>query len=130
MTPEGQVEQLLPDGRRLVSAVRVVEDDARAVLLLAPGRFRLDATPGEDMFRMTVRPLDPGTPVSSRSPGRPVSRLDGHGVDTLELPLVGAASLTVEAAGEVHRVSVGSLRDATRGTTTFTVQAVVGPASV
>jgi hypothetical protein len=128
VTLRGQVEQELPDGRRLLSAVRTVEDGARAVLLLAPGRFRIDATPGEDMFRMSVRPLDPGTPVTSRSPGRPQSRLTAEGIDALDLPLVGAATLSVDAAGERYAVQVGTLRDAARGTTTFTVQAVVGPA--
>ena len=128
MTPAGQVEQQLTDRRRMLSAVRVVEDSARAVLLLAPGLFRLDATPDEDMFRLTVRRL--GTaPVTSRSPGRPVSRLAGHGVDALDLPLVGAASLDVEASGEVYKVQVGTLRDAARGSTTFTVQAVVEPSA-
>lgn len=125
MTPDGQVEQLLPDGRRLVSAVRVVEDGARAVLLLAPGLFRVDATPGVDMFRITVRPLDPGTAVSSESAGRPAARLSSSGIDVLDLPLVGAAALTVHAAGTVHDVQVGTLRDAARATTTLTVQAVV-----
>lgn len=127
MIPEGQIEQPLPDGRRLVSAVRVVEDGARSVLLLAPGLFRIDATPGVDMFRVTVRPLDPGIAVSSESAGRPAAQLLSSGVDVLDLPLVGTAALTVHAGDEVHRLQVGTLRDAARATTTLTVQAVVEP---
>lgn len=122
---EGQVEQSLPGGRRLVSAVRVVEDGARAVLLLAPGLFRVDATPGVDMFRITVRPLNPAVAVSSESAGRPAARLLSSGVDVLDLPLVGAAALTVHAGEAVHRIQVATLRDAARATTTLTVQAVV-----
>lgn len=121
---EGQVEQPLPDGRRLVSAMRVVEDGARAVLLLAPGLFRVDATPGVDMFRITVRPLEPAIAVRSESAGRPAARLLSSGVDVLDLPLVGAAALTVHAGEVVHRIQVGTLRDAARATTTLTVQAV------
>lgn len=125
MSVPGQQEVLLPDGRRLVSSARTIEDGARGVLLLQPGRFRVDATPGEDMFRITVRNLS-GASVTSRAQDRPASRLAAHGIDALDLPLVGTAALEIRWADHtVHDVTVGTLRDPERGATTFTVQAVV-----
>ena len=127
MTIPGQSELPLPDGRRLVSAVRVLENGARGVLLLEPDRFRVDATPAEDMFRISVRALGGSRPVSSRGGGRPLAHLESHGVDALDLPLLGAAALRVEVDGLRYDLQVGTLPDASRGVTTFTVQAVVGP---
>lgn len=125
MSAVGQQEVDLPDGRRLVSSARVLEDGARGVLLLEPGRFRVDATPGEDMFRITVRNLS-GAEVSSRSQDRPVSRLAALGIDALDLPLIGTAALEIRWAEDtVYDVTVGTLRDPQQGTTTFTVQATV-----
>lgn len=126
MTLSGQSELDLPDGRRVISAVRVLDVGARGVLLLAPDRFRVDATPGEDMFRISVRALGGRQPVSSRGEGRPLSRLESHGVDALDLPLLGAAALRVEVDGVRYDLQVGTLPDASRGATTFTVQAIVG----
>lgn len=125
MSVPGQREVALPDGRRLVSAARVIEDGARGVLLLEPGRLRVDATPGEDMFRITVRNLSAAA-VSSRSQDRPVSRLAAHGIDALDLPLVGTAALEIRWAEDtVYDLTVGTLRDPGRGATTFTAQALV-----
>ena len=125
MSVPGQQEHHLPDGRRLLSAARRIEDGARGVLLLEPGRFRVDATPAEDMFRVTVRNLS-DVALSSRSQDRPVSRMSAQGVDALELPLIGTAALEIRwGQDHVYALTVGTLRDAGRGTTTFTVQAVV-----
>lgn len=125
MTVPGQQEVRLADGRRLVSSARAIEDGARGVLLLQPGRFRVDATPGEDMFRITVRNLSEA-PVSSRAQDRPPSRLAAHGIDALDLPLIGTAALEIRCADDsVYDVTVGTLRDPERGATTFTVQAMV-----
>ena len=126
MTLPGQRETALPDGRRLVSAVRVVEDGARGVLLLEPGRFRVDATPAADMFRLTLRNLQPDRPLVTRHRDRPPVTLASGGIDQLELPLVGAAALTVVwDEHEEYAVQVATLRDPERGETTFTVQATV-----
>ncbi len=125
MSIPGQQEVALPDGRRLVSAARAIEDGARGVLLLEPGRFRVDATPGEDMFRITLRNLS-GSALSSRSQDRPESRLAAHGIDALDLPLIGTAALEVRWDEHwVYDLTVGTLRDPGRGATTFTVQALV-----
>lgn len=127
MTLPGQHETRLPDGRRMVSAVRVIEDGARGVLLLEPGRFRVDATPAPDMFRVAVRTLVDGGDVVSRHRDRPLTTLASHGIDQLDLPLLGSAALTVVWDGrEEYAVQLATVRDPERGTTTFTVQAMVG----
>lgn len=126
MSLPGQQEVLLADGRRLVSSVRVVEDGARAVLLLEPHRFRVDATPAADMFRVTVRNLVDDGPLVSRHAGRPATTLASSGIDELDLPLVGAAAMAVEWDERDHYdLRIGTLRDPERGTTTFTVHATV-----
>ena len=122
----GQNETLLDDGRRVISVGRSIEDGARGMLLLEPGRLRLDVTPQEDMFQLSFRNLAPGTTLLQRSLDRPDTVLGSDGLDRIELPLIGAAALDLVWNDEVHyAVRLGSVRNAATGTTTFTVQAMV-----
>ena len=122
----GQGETRLEDGRRVISTGRSIEDGARGVLLLDPGRLRVDVTPHEDMYQLSIRTLAPGTTVLQRSHDRPATVLGFDGVNRLELPLIGAAAFELVWNDELrYAVRLGSVRTATEGTTTFTVQAVV-----
>ncbi|MDQ4054163.1 MAG: hypothetical protein M3237_15865 [Actinomycetota bacterium] len=122
----GQSETVLDDGRRVISAGRSIEDGARGMLLLDPGRVRMDVTPQEDMFQLSIRNLAPDTTLRRRSLDRPGTALGSDGLDRIELPLIGAAALDLVWNDEVHyAVRLGSVRNAAGGTTTFTVQATV-----
>jgi hypothetical protein len=128
MSLPGQVETTLPDGRRLISAVRSIEEGARGVLLLEPARLRLDAVPAADMFRLVLRSLDDGVTVTSTIADQPPTHLSSAGVEPLDLPLVGSAALTIGWDDRVdYRVRIGTVREADGGRTRFTVQAIVSP---
>ena len=122
----GQSEMRLDDGRRVISVGRSIEDGARGMILLDPGRLRVDVTPREDMFQLSIRNLAPGTTLLRRSLDRPGTVLGSDGLDRIELPLIGAAAFELVWNDEVrYAVRLGSVRTAAAGTTTFTVHAVV-----
>ena len=50
----------LPGGGLAISCHKLVEDSARALVLLAPGLLRLDARPVEDTLQVMTRSLHPG----------------------------------------------------------------------
>jgi hypothetical protein len=55
--PHGQLASALADGGLALSCHKLVEDGARATILLAPGLFRLDVRPVEDTLQVTTRSL-------------------------------------------------------------------------
>jgi|tagenome__1003787_1003787.scaffolds.fasta_scaffold19910634_2 hypothetical protein len=56
----GQLASSLPGGGLAISCHKLVEDAARALVLLAPGLLRLDARPVEDTLQVMTRSLHPG----------------------------------------------------------------------
>jgi hypothetical protein len=59
--PHGQLATALPGGLRL-SCHKLVEDAARATILLVPGLLRLDVRPVEDSLQVFSRALHPVVP--------------------------------------------------------------------
>lgn len=59
--PHGQVASGVGDGMRL-SCHKLVEDAARATVLLVPGLLRLDVRPVEDSLQVFARALHPVSP--------------------------------------------------------------------
>jgi hypothetical protein len=59
--PHGQLATALPGGLRL-SCHKLVEDAARATILLVPGLLRLDVRPVEDSLQVFSRALHPVIP--------------------------------------------------------------------
>jgi hypothetical protein len=55
--PHGQLASGLPGGGLSLSCHKLVEDAARATILLAPGVFRLDVRPVEDTLQVVTRTL-------------------------------------------------------------------------
>jgi hypothetical protein len=55
----GQLASSLPGGGLAISCHKLVEDSARALVLLAPGLLRLDARPVEDTLQVMTRSLHP-----------------------------------------------------------------------
>jgi hypothetical protein len=55
----GQLASGLPGGGLALSCHKLVEDGARAMILLAPGLFRLDVRPLEDTLQLMTRSLQP-----------------------------------------------------------------------
>jgi hypothetical protein len=55
--PHGQLASGLPGGGLALSCHKLVEDAARATILLAPGLFRLDVRPVEDTLQVVTRTL-------------------------------------------------------------------------
>jgi hypothetical protein len=115
------------DGRIVLSGSVVVPGGARAALLEAPGRFRLDVQSVSDTLRTTVRHLAGGD-AAVRGPG--------YAGPVIELSPPGCLSparydLSVELDGpngpEEVNVLIGAMGDPDTGLTTFTAQAVVEP---
>jgi hypothetical protein len=59
--PHGQLASAMPGGLRL-SCHKIVEDAARATILLVPGLLRLDVRPLEDSLQVFARALHPVPP--------------------------------------------------------------------
>src|SRR3954463_15679108 len=53
----GQISSELADGTLVLSCAKPVEDGARAALIVAPGRFRLDVSRVDDTLEISVRNL-------------------------------------------------------------------------
>lgn len=112
-------------GTAVLSRTVVVPDGARAMLLHAPGLFRLDVKHSGDTVRTVVRNLSEAEAHSTTSGyGGPVlvfNELDGLRPGRFDLTV----SLdSGEETGEI-RIVVATMRDTARGVTTFTAQAIV-----
>ena len=106
----------LPNGGLVLSCHKVVEEGARALILLAPGLFRLDVRPVEDTLEVMTRALGPApgrwetesaaAPGSETNAGEPPHRVRWRGrFDTRPRPIVVTVLLQTtltEDAGSRH----------------------------
>ena len=60
--PHGQLASAMGDGALRLSCHKLIEDAARATILLVPGLLRLDVRPLEDSLQVFARALHPVPP--------------------------------------------------------------------
>jgi hypothetical protein len=132
--PAGQLRTEVPlpeDGgpaRTVISAGREIELDARSMLLLAEGLFRLDVVPHDDTVQTIARSLSAAEPNAElRSTGEVggASQSTGDAAPRSTTRFGGEIVLIGEEGAErvVARVLVGSVCHLDRGLTSFTAQA-------
>lgn len=133
--PYGQVRTEVPPreeggtARTVISSGRTVELDARSMLLLAEGLFRLDVIPHDDTVQTLVRSLAAEPHAELRSTGEVggESRSSGDAAPRSTTRFGGEIVLVGEDGEErtVARVLVGSICDLDRGASNFTAQATL-----
>jgi hypothetical protein len=115
-------------GTAVLSRTAVAPDGARAMLLHAPGLFRLDVQQLGDTVRTVIRNLSDAEAESTTSGySQPVwvsGELDGRRPARFEVTV---ALDSGNEQGEI-RIIVGAMCDVARGVTTFTAQAIVAGA--
>jgi hypothetical protein len=113
------------DQRLALSASKELEPGVRAMLLHAPGLFRLDVTLLSDTLRATVRNLSAGELTMHDGDGYGEPLLASGEIARNE-PTVSTVRFTLSRPGERVRVTttIGILRFPARGTARITAQAV------
>jgi hypothetical protein len=111
--------------RLALSASKELEPGVRAMLLDAPGLFRLDVTLMSDTLRATIRNLSVGELTMHEGNGYGDPLLASGEIARNE-PTVSTVRFTLSRPGERVRVTatIGILRFPTRGTAQITAQAV------
>jgi 8-oxo-dGTP pyrophosphatase MutT (NUDIX family) len=112
--PHGQLASAVAGGLRL-SCHKLVEDAARATILLVPGLLRLDARPLEDSLQVFARALHPVPPRWE---------LVGGSADEPESDDPYRLEWRVDAGPVRGRVIVAMTVDFDRGVAHFVAQAV------
>ena len=77
----GQIATALAGGGLVLSAHKVVELGARALLLIVPGLLRFDARPEEDSLQVMTRALGPVPPQWMAVENPPEAYGEEHGSD-------------------------------------------------
>jgi hypothetical protein len=77
----GQIASALAGGGLALSAHKLVELGARALLLIVPGLFRFDARPQEDSLQVMTRALGPVPLRWEAEDNPPQAYGDAHGPD-------------------------------------------------
>jgi len=120
----GQLASSLPGGGLAISCHKLVEDSARALVLLAPGLLRLDARPVEDTLQVMTRSLREG----ARWGTSPEAATD-YGRKADETPEPARAEFTffaqVDEQAVLARVMLLSTIDRERGLTHFVAHAIL-----
>jgi hypothetical protein len=120
----GQLASGLPGGGLALSCHKLLEDGARALLLIAPDLFRLDVRPAEDTLQVMTRSLD----ESVRWGAQPTAPTDyGRRADETQEPA--RADFTFLAELEplpvLARIAILSTIDRERGVTHLVAHAIV-----
>jgi hypothetical protein len=123
--PHGQLASGLAGGGLALSCHKLIEDGARAMILIAPGLFRLDVRPVEDTLQVMTRSLH-ATPARWGTEEAPVTQYGKKAEDTPE-PYRVEFSYYLDIAPEaiLARIMLASTVDRDRGLTHFVAQAVV-----
>ena len=121
--PHGQLASAMPGGLRL-SCHKIVEDAARATILLVPGLLRLDVRPLEDSLQVLARALHPVPPHWQLTGGT----ADEAATDE-PYRLDWAVELPLEPRPIRGRVSLTMTADLERGLAHFVAHAVLTEAT-
>jgi hypothetical protein len=119
----GQLASGLPGGGLALSCHKLVEDGARALILLAPGLFRLDVRPVEDTLQLMTRSLSPGARWGTEE----APQTDyGRKADETREPARVAFTFFAELSPRpvMARITLASTVDRDRGVTHFVAHAV------
>jgi hypothetical protein len=120
----GQLATALADGGLVLSAHKLVEVGARALLLIAPGLFRFDARPGEDSLQVMTRALGVVTPNWAPEENPPKDYGNPWAFD--EAPYRASWRFTVDGPPALEgRVQLLTTLDSAAGVRHFSVHAVV-----
>ncbi len=120
----GQLASGLVGGGLALSCQKLVEDGARAMILLAPGLFRLDVRPVEDTLQVMTRSLHAGEARWGTEPA-PVTDYGKRAQDTPEPHrLEFSFYLDIEPQPIMARILLNSTVDKDRGITHFVAQSV------
>ena len=123
--PHGQLASGLVGGGLALSCHKLIEDGARAMILIAPGLFRLDVRPVEDTLQVMTRSLH-ATPARWGTEEAPATQYGKKAEDTPEPYRVEFSYyLDVQPAAILARIMLASTVDRDRGLTHFVAQAVV-----
>jgi hypothetical protein len=127
--PHGQIVSGLVGGGLALSCHKLIEDGARAMILIAPGLFRLDVRPVEDTLQVMTRSLHE-TPARWGTEEAPITQYGKKSEDSPEPHRVEFSYyLEVEPAAVLARILLASTVDRDRGVTHFVAHAVVRHAS-
>jgi hypothetical protein len=122
--PHGQMASGLVGGGLAISCHKLVEDGARAMILLAPGLFRLDVRPVEDTLQVMTRSLH-ADEARWGTEKAPVTDYGKKAQDTPEpYRLEFSFYLELEPYAIMARILLNSTVDKDRGLTHFVAQAV------
>ena len=133
--PPGQISSGVPgpegEGQTVtvISAGREVEQEARSMLILVPGLFRLDVVPHDDTVQTMVRSLAAGERAELRIGGVGGGINAFSGPQDVSLPSssrFGGEVVMVDEEGRERVVAtfvVGAVCHLERGVTSFTAQA-------
>ena len=121
----GQLRSELPGGEIVISCGKGIEEGARAALLVAPGMFRIDASPLQDTLRLVMRNLSTAQCIWAAE-DEPGVEFEGD----LELaqsltPAAYSFRIDADGRGASLLISVTRLPD---GVTNFAAQARIAPA--
>jgi hypothetical protein len=122
----GQLASTLPGGGLALSCHKLVEDAARATVLLAPGLLRLDARPVEDTLQVMTRSLHPSL-VRWKMLDDAIVREYKTGSEPYRLNW--AVAVPLEPRRILGRVTLSMTADLERGVAHFVAQAVLREAS-
>jgi hypothetical protein len=120
----GQLASGLPGGGLALSCHKLLEDGARALLLIAPGLFRLDVRPSEDTLQVMTRSLHEG----ARWGAQPSAPTDyGRRADETEEPARAEFTFLAELDPRpvLARIAILSTIDRERGVTHLAAHAIV-----
>jgi hypothetical protein len=120
----GQLASGLPGGGLAISGHKLVEDGARALVLIAPGLFRLDVRPVQDTLQVMTRSLVPDARWGTDQ--LPTTGTE-QGAAGAEEPARVAFSFYADLAPRpvLARITLASTVDRERGVTHFVAHAVV-----
>jgi hypothetical protein len=117
----GQIRTELPTGETVLSCGKGIEEGARAALLVAPGLFRVDASPLEDTLRLVLRNLTSHECIWAAE-DEPSVVFTGD-VELAQSLTPAAYSFAIDANGREARVLISVTRLPDEGVTQFAAQA-------
>lgn len=123
----GQIASGLAGGGLVLSGQKLVEEGARALVLIAPGLFRLDVKPVDDTLQVITRSLHPtgGAWAADENP----SSAYGKSSQEVEVPLRMVWRYELRDPPLVGRVQLLVTVDRERATRHFVAHAVIRPAA-
>jgi hypothetical protein len=123
----GQIASGLAGGGLVLSGQKIVEDGARALVLLAPGLFRLDVKPVDDTLQVMTRSLHPagGAWAAEENP----MAAYGQRSQDAEVPLRMVWRYELRDPPLVGRVQLLVTVDREEATRHFAAHAVIRPAA-